>query len=189
MTDHFPAALTHVLRHEGGYVDHPNDPGGATKYGMSLRTLRAQGDADLDGVLDWDLDLDGDVDSDDIRGLTKQDAARYYRERWWDRYRVGLIHQQAPALKLFDMMVNMGARRAVRLAQAAVRRCGQMIAVDGVLGPVTAEALDHAPSGCLREAIIIEQRAFYQDLIRRRPSLAAFERGWMNRAQFWPEEG
>jgi len=186
--DHFPEALHYIMRHEGGYVDHAADPGGATKYGMSLRTLRAQGDLDGDGLLDWDVDRDGDVDAADVRALTPDDAARYYRERWWDRYRLNLIHQSAPAIKLIDMGINMGMSRAVRIAQEAAADCGRPVTVDGVLGPATAAALDACATACLRAAMCRRQYAFYRDLIERRPSLAVFRRGWRTRARFWPEE-
>jgi lysozyme family protein len=186
--DHFPEALRHIMRHEGGYVDHAADPGGATKYGMSLRTLQAQGDLNGDGLPDWDLDGDGDVDAADVRALTPEDATRYYRERWWDRYRLGLIHEAAPAIKLFDMMVNMGARKAVQIAQRALADCGRPVAVDGILGPVTAAALDAVPTECLRREICALQARFYDHLIERRPSLSVFRRGWSARADFWPEE-
>lgn len=186
--DHFPEALHYILRHEGGYADHPSDPGGATQYGLSLRTLRAQGDADLDGVLDWDLDGDGDVDADDIRALTPDDAATYYRAHWWDRYRLGLIHSGPAAIKLIDMGINMGMSRAVRIAQRAAIACGHQLAVDGVLGPVTADALDACATDCLRAAMCRRQAEFYGHLIERRPRLAVFRRGWERRADFWPEE-
>jgi len=186
--DHFPEALAHILRHEGGYVDHPSDPGGASKYGMSLRTLRAQGDADLDGVLDWDLDKDGDIDAADIRALTPEHAAAYYRKRWWDRYGLGLIRSAPVAVKIMDMAVNIGARRAVLIAQQAACGCGRPVTLDGVLGPVTAAALDACPVDDVRHRVCRLQRAFYRDLIEDRPRLAVFERGWMTRAAFWPEE-
>ncbi|WP_170294804.1 glycosyl hydrolase 108 family protein [Roseospira navarrensis] len=186
--DHFPEALHYIMRHEGGYAAHDADPGGATKYGMSLRTLRAQGDLDGDGLLDWDLDQDGDVDADDIRALTPDDAARYYRERWWDRYRLGLVHQRGPAVKLIDMGVNMGMGQAVTLAQRACGLCGRSVAVDGVLGPRTAAALDQIPGQVLRLALCGQQAGYYAGLIRMRTAFQSFERGWMTRAAFWPEE-
>lgn len=180
--DHFPEALRHILRHEGGYVDHPADPGGATKYGMSLRTLRAQGD------LEWDVDGDGDVDAADVRALTPEDAARYYREHWWDRYGFGRLHSGPAAIKLMDMAINMGAAQAVQLAQQAAVICGRDIAVDGAFGPRTAAALDLIPIRDLRHALCGVQAGYYAGLVRMRSSFRAFERGWMARAGFWPEE-
>ncbi|MBB4287728.1 glycosyl hydrolase 108 family protein [Roseospira goensis] len=186
--DHFPEALHYLLRHEGGYVDHAADPGGATKYGMSLRTLRAQGDLDGDGCLDWDLDGDGDVDAADVRALTPEDAATYYREHWWERHRLGLIHQGPAAIKIMDMAVNMGAGRAVALAQRACGLCGHAVAVDGLLGPRTAQALDSIPTARLRLALCGLQAGYYAGLVRMRSAFRVFETGWMRRAAFWPEE-
>ena len=71
---HFDTAIKKVLKHEGGYVDHKNDPGGATKYGISLRFIK-QSNTDLD------LDNDGDIDADDIKEMTEDKAKEIYKDK------------------------------------------------------------------------------------------------------------
>ena len=86
----FELARPTVLRHEGGYVNNPNDPGGATKYGISLRWLKGQG-------LLGDVTHDMVVDIKDIQALTVDQAAGFYRVQWWDKYGFGRILDQSVA--------------------------------------------------------------------------------------------
>jgi lysozyme family protein len=73
----FEIEIPRVLAHEGGYVNHPSDPGGETNRGITDR---------LDGKIDGLVDLDGDGDGDvDIRGLTEDQAKEVYRQRFWNR--------------------------------------------------------------------------------------------------------
>ncbi|MFX7337199.1 glycosyl hydrolase 108 family protein, partial [Acinetobacter baumannii] len=72
--DRFTRSLAAVLKHEGGYVDHPRDPGGATNLGITLGTARAYR---------MDLDADGDVDKDDVRLIDAEAAAPVYRDGYW----------------------------------------------------------------------------------------------------------
>lgn len=120
-----------TLAHEGGYVDHPRDPGGATNLGISLRYARTRGSL-------FDLDGDGDVDADDIRRVTEATAAPAYYADFWkparcDDLPAGLDHA------VFDCSVNSGAGRAVRLLQHTVGA-----APDGAFGPKTAAAVAEA---------------------------------------------
>lgn len=177
----FEEALGTILKHEGGFVDHPADPGGATNYGVSLRYLRSLGD------VVGDFDDDGDVDAEDIRKMSEEDARGIYRQRWWDRYKYGLITDQRLATKVFDMAVNMGARQAHRLLQRAlnslrVRTGGPALLVDGDLGPKTLATANAAPANLLHGELQKRQAEFYGSLVRARPSRAAFLKGWLNRA-------
>ena len=69
----FESAVEKVLKHEGGYVDHANDPGGATNYGISLRFVKQSTGIDLD------VDGDGDIDADDIKAMTPEQAKEIYK--------------------------------------------------------------------------------------------------------------
>ena len=173
--DCFNKAITVVLEHEGGFSNHEADPGGATNYGISLRWLKTQG-------LYGDLDDDGDVDIDDILAVDLDMAKRIYREKFWQKNHYDRVIDCDVATKIFDMSVNMGATQAHKLLQRALNGLGDSLAVDGIIGPITITAMNTVDPDSLVEALRDEQRRFYLSLIKNRPSLAVFQRGWLRRA-------
>lgn len=191
----FEEAIETVLEHEGGLSDNPNDPGGVTNYGISLRwALKAQGESrELKLLLD--MDGDGDVDRDDIRYMTEENAKDLYRHQWWDKFGYGELLFQNVATKVFDTAVNVGARQAHKFLQRAGQAAGVALVDDGVLGPNTLRAInDSVPeirAGIL-PALRSEQAGFYRALIMRNnallgrgidvPDFSVFQKGWLRRA-------
>ncbi len=117
----FNLAIPYVLQHEGGFVDNPSDPGGATQFGISLRFLQQ---------------IKANVTSNDIRKLSQSDAIEIYQREWWQRYQYATIHSQQLATKVFDLAVNMGAHQAHICLQRAMRAAnGYSLIEDGLLGP------------------------------------------------------
>ncbi|MBF0590251.1 MAG: hypothetical protein HQL53_14110 [Magnetococcales bacterium] len=173
----FESAISIVLQHEGGYVNDPVDPGGATNYGVSLRFLRATGDLDL-----GDVDGDGDIDADDIRQMNRDQAIAIYRSEFWDRGGYEHIRHQNVANKLFDAAVNMGPKQAHKLVQRALWSVGRRVVVDGQLGPRTLAAIQDANGAHLLAALRSEMAGFYRELIARRPQLKKYRKGWERRA-------
>jgi lysozyme family protein len=172
----FEQALRTVLAHEGGYCDDVGDPGGATNFGISLRFARSLGDIDLD------LDRDGDVDADDLRRMTREDAARIYRSQWWDRHGYGRF-PSGVAVKVMDLAVNAGALQAHKILQRAIRAAGGPALIDdGALGPKTLEAVASVDPAPLVAAIRAEAAGFYRALVVAKPALEKFQVGWLNRA-------
>jgi lysozyme family protein len=160
----FERALALVLRHEGGYVDHPRDPGGATNLGVTLATLsHARGRP---------------ATKADVRELTRAEAAGIYRRSYWD----AVQGDDLPAgidLLLFDLAVNSGPARAVRILQRALG-----VAEDGVAGPRTRAALARADPKAVIAAVTRERLLFLQRL----PTWPTFGRGWRRRAQAIEQE-
>ena len=178
----FNKAIDAVLLHEGGFVDHKADPGGATNFGISLRWLKDQGDLDKDGWLDGDLDHDGDVDAADILAISREDAIKLYRDRFWDPYKYDQIASQMVAGKVFDFTVNMGSKQSHKLLQRACRSCGFAIVDDGMIGPGTLKAVNAASDVMLLAALRSEAAGFYRMLCATNPERNAFLDGWLTRA-------
>ena len=151
----FELAIPIVLRHEGGYVNDPADPGGETNFGISKRSYP-------------------DVD---IKNLTQNEAMVIYRTHWWDRYNYGAIIPQAVANKIFDMAVNLGASRAHKIVQKVLQ-----IDQDGIVGPATLAELNTQSSLKVIVGLQDTQAQFYRNLVLADPSKQKFLQGWLNRA-------
>ena len=185
MTADFNRSITHVLEHEGGFVDDPDDPGGATNWGWSLRTLVKIGDTDGDGWLDGDLDHDGDVDADDVRLMSLEGAIQLYRTQWWERYRYDLYDYPVSS-KLLDLAINMGHRQAAKILQRSTWavRGDQLLVDDGKLGNKSIHEIAGLDPASLRYAMRSEAAGFYRGLIAAKPVRRKYENGWLRRA-YW----
>lgn len=192
----YAAAVKKLLGIEGGFVNDKLDRGGATKYGISLRFLVAEGKIDLDGdgVIDFDLDMDGDIDGADIRKLTVGDAKFLYHRCFWLRLNADSFARPVGEM-LFDQGVNGGLVAAKKMLQIAINACLvkyrislPALKVDGDLGDKTRAALAAVvavPAACMT-AIIIAYRAAVRDryraIVAANPSQKRFLAGWLNRA-------
>lgn len=188
--DRYARAVRDVLGIEGGYVNDPVDNGGATKYGISLRFLVAEGkiDTDGDGIADFDLDMDGDIDGRDIRRLTRGDAIWLYYECFWKRYDCE-FYPEPLGEAMFDQAVNGGARAANTLLQRALNRVHptDRLHVDGKVGPATRarllKVLDERWIGVLMDAYRHEAKQRYHAIVANNPSQRRFLNGWLARAE------
>ncbi|PHY20797.1 glycoside hydrolase family 108 protein [Caulobacter sp. BP25] len=175
-----------LLKTEGPFVNDPKDPGGATKYGVSLRFLVINGliDADRDGFADFDLDRDGDIDALDVKLLTPANAEALYLPKFFIETKFWRLPAPIDAA-IFDLGVNVGTRTAVRLLQRAVNRFGPPpLATDGVLGEKTFGGVAEAQrTGPLLTEIRNEAAAHYRWLVSRNGELERFLGGWLNRAK------
>ena len=182
----FDWAVQCVLHHEGGWTDNPNDPGGATNFGISLRYLQARGDLDGDGLPDGDMDGDGDVDVDDIRAIDSGDAIELYRTGFWLPNMLDRVRSELVATKIFDMAVNMGSRQAWKLVQRSANKLGSDLTVDGLVGGFTISAVNSYLRSDYDLVNVIRDRQanFYETIIERKPKLATFRLGWRRRAAF-----
>jgi lysozyme family protein len=116
----FEQSAAHVLKHEGGFVQHSRDPGGATKFGITRETLSRV--------------KNRPASIDDVRRLSRKEAMAIYRRLYWDVVRADEL---PPGLDLavFDLAVNSGPARAAKMLQAALG-----VEADGIVGPVTLAA-------------------------------------------------
>ncbi len=159
MADLLPAFMA-TLNVEGGYVDSPTDRGGKTKYGISSRQYPYL----------------------DIENLTIDEALGIYRRDYWDLLGLGKLHSQAIAEEIFDTAVNMGPQTAVEIAQRSLNYLGHGLAIDGLLGPITTEALnDYAYERALLKALNGVQFMIYLNIVEMDPEQGANARGWLKR--------
>jgi lysozyme family protein len=171
-----------IVAREGGFVDDPDDPGGATNFGVTIHTLRRLG---------LDLDGNGITDAADVRALTRVRAVDIFIEQYYHRTGIARL-PEALRPSVFDMQVNAGAN-AVRILQRLLREMGHAVDVDGVIGPQTvaaAEAAANAAPDHIADAYGIARRNYYFRLADTRPSSRKFARtraggkgGWIRRAE------
>lgn len=171
-----------IVAREGGFVNDPDDPGGATKYGVTLGTMRRLG---------LDLTRDGRIDVADVRALTRQQAQEIFVEHYFRK--PGLAELPAPLqTSVFDMYVNAGAN-AVKILQRLVTRMGFAARDDGIIGPKTLAAARDAAQAApdhIADAYGIARRNYYYALADARPASRKYARtttgakgGWITRAE------
>jgi lysozyme family protein len=171
-----------IVAREGGFVNDPDDPGGATKFGVTIGTMRRLG---------LDLTGDGGVDVADVRALGREQAVNIFITHYFRRPR---ISEMPSALQpsLFDMYVNAGGN-AVKILQRLLGDMGYKVGVDGTIGPQTLGAAKKAavPDGvALRDAYGVARRNYYFRLADRRVASRKYARtrgggkgGWIKRAE------
>jgi lysozyme family protein len=158
----FDSALKFVLRWEGGFVDHPNDPGGRTNKGITQKVY--DGWRGRQGRAAQDVQLIGD---DEVHSI--------YASDYWVPPRCDLLATPLDLVQ-FDTAVNMGVGRAVRFLQASVG-CG----VDGDFGPGTERAVASCDQGTVVGTYCNQREEFYRALVRKNAKFGVFLKGWMNR--------
>lgn len=149
----FDQAFDRLIGHEGGYVNHPDDPGGETNWGITLRTAREAGY------------------SGSMRDLTRDQAKGIYRRSYWDRAKADQ-YDGAIAFQLFDAAVNHGIGQAIRFLQRAVG-----VADDGVVGPVTLGVVRAMSVADVLARFNAERLEFYTKLT----TWPTFGKGWARR--------
>lgn len=173
----FESAIIPVLHHEGLLSDNPQDPGGITNFGISLRFLRAEG---------IDVDGDGDSDEHDVRGLTPDKAKAIYKEFFWDRYKFYKLMHALVYEKVFDLSVNMGGKAAIKLLQQSINSMQKYhtLEEDGILGPKTIESTNRFNPNSVRTALRLNAKQKYLRILNANPELEYARAGWLNRARW-----
>jgi len=174
----FNAFFPTLLRFEGGFVDDPADPGGATNKGITMKTFS--------GCAQRLLGIEPTLAN--LRALTDEQAGRIYKPLYWDKVRGDDIALQDLADIVFDFFVNAGAN-ATRLLQTVMNAAGAnpSVAVDGDIGPITIRTLAGLDQRDVYRRYRQGRIQYYQNLAASNPSLAKFLRGWLNRVNAFPE--
>jgi lysozyme family protein len=157
MTKNFRDCLELVLKHEGGYVNHPSDPGGMTNLGVTKKVWE-----------DW---VGHPVTEKDMRELTPALVGPMYEMKYW---RTSYCEKLPRGLDLlvFSMAVNAGSGRSVKLLQDAIG-----VVADGVIGPKTMAKINEANVESLIDKFSEARTAFYKGL----KTFPVFGKGWLNR--------
>ena len=116
-----------IIRREGGYVNDPDDPGGATNYGVTIGTLKRLG---------LDVNRDGRVDTRDVRALSQAQAADIFKKQYFEVPKIGMLPEVLQP-SVYDMYVNAGGN-AIKILQRLLGEFGFNTLADGAIGPNTA---------------------------------------------------
>lgn len=169
----FDLAIPFILLNEGGFVDNPNDPGEATKFGISLKFMKL-------------IPEFSDATESDIKNLTEDKAKAIYHDEFWVRYDYGKINDQVVATKIFDMSVNVGVSHSHIIVQRAIRSAlGWLLTEDGTLGVKSLSLLNMAQRCIIMPAIKSEAAGYYRSI--KYPGSEKFITGWLNRAYLDPK--
>jgi lysozyme family protein len=157
MDRNFKRALTLVLKHEGGFVNHPKDPGGATNKGVTIATFRRY------------VKKNGSVA--DLKAITDAQLAQVYRKHYWDAVK-GDDLPDGVDYAVFDFAVNSGPSRAARYLQG-----GMGVVIDGQIGPATIRAAQKYSSSEIVNRLCDDRMEFLKNLSTWR----TFGKGWTRR--------
>jgi lysozyme family protein len=165
-----------IVGREGGYVNDPDDPGGATKWGITIGTLRRV--------------RGSNVTVEDVKNLTQGEAVDIFLSDYFYKPKINKLPESIQDT-VFDMQVNSG-NNAIKILQRTLREFGQNISVDGVIGPKTIAAAFEVDGDIdyLRDAYGMSRREYYFRLGDKNPKLRKFARtrrgnkgGWIKRAE------
>lgn len=164
MENNFTEALEAVLKHEGGWADHPRDPGGATMKGITLHTFR--------------LFYGHSSTKQDLRAITSEQLATIYSSGYWDKCSCDKLPSGVD-YAVFDAAVNSGPSRSARWLQVA---CGAR--VDGIIGPKTLKAAEAAAMGLDGEKKLVRKMLeIRMEFLRGLRHWPTFGKGWTRRIE------
>lgn len=157
MSEYFETCLDNVLKHEGGFVNHPSDPGGMTNLGVTKKVYEK-----------W---VDREVSEEEMRGLTRDDVKDIYKKNYWDRCQCDELPIGVDYV-VFDMSVNHGVGRASRFLQKIVGAT-----VDGAIGDETLGKVKVMARSEIIENLCSTRETFYRKL----KTFDVFGKGWLRR--------
>ena len=161
--ENYQKCLAMILHHEGGYVNHPKDPGGMTNLGVTKRVYE-----------DW---VGYSVSEHTMQNLTEEDVAPIYKKNYWDRIKADDLPSGLD-LCVFDFGVNAGTGRAAKYLQNLIGTVA-----DGGIGPNTLKALSKYVDSEGVESAIKNYQAERQSYYEKLKTFETFGRGWTRRVE------
>lgn len=156
-----------VLSYEGGFVNDPDDAGGATNKGVTLATWRRVG---------YDKDGDGDIDVADLKLISDEEAVNaVLRPHYWNRWKADQINSQSLANILVDWVWGSG-KHGIVIPQ---RMLG--VQADGIVGPKTLAALNSVDAKVFFDQMKVEREMFFRRIVEAKPTQKKFLKGWLRR--------
>ena len=149
----FSRCIKVILRNEGGYVNHPNDPGGETNFGIAKKFYPEE----------------------DIKNMTKERATYLYYKDYWILMNLKGLQNEELVLQVFDFGVNAGIKTSIRMLQRLVG-----VTDDGIIGKITTKVVNDQPIE-LVDKFKMRRKIFYMNLAAKKPKLQVFLRGWLRR--------
>jgi len=159
MKDNWDRSFKLMLSSEGGYVNHPSDPGGRTNLGVTQAV--------------WENWVGHTVTEKEMRALTPEKVEPLYKRKFWDACRCDDLPSGVDYL-VFDMAVNAGVGRSAKLLQRVLG-----VAQDGAIGPLTLAAAQQMNTSDLIDEFSRVREEFYRSL----PTFGVFGTGWLNRVE------
>ncbi|MBP5645377.1 MAG: peptidoglycan domain protein [Bacteroidales bacterium] len=156
-----------ILSFEGGYVNHPNDKGGATNKGVTLETWRVNG---------RDINGDGKIDEKDLKLITEEEAISIMKKNYWDKMKADEIKSQSIANLIVDWGWGSGPGTAAKKLQRILGTD-----VDGIIGPKTIAAINAQDPATLFNKIHNERKLHFESIVQRDPTQQVFLKGWLRR--------
>lgn len=157
--ENWDACFQMVLKHEGGYVNHPQDPGGMTNLGVTKRA--------------WEEYVGRTVDETEMRGLTPDKVKPFYKARYWDRIKADDLPSGVD-YAAYDLAVNSGVGRAAKYLQEIAG-----VPADGIIGPKSLAAIKACPADEMVDAMCDMRLEF----LKRLPTWDTFGKGWGRRVE------
>ena len=157
MQENWDNSFAAVLKHEGGFVNHPKDPGGMTNLGVTRSA--------------WESYLNRDVTEAEMRALTPNVVKPFYKAMYWDKIKGDQLPLGAD-YAAYDLAVNSGVGRAAKYLQEIAG-----VTADGVIGPKSLEAIKACDPQELTDALCDKRLEF----LKRLPTFATFGKGWSRR--------
>jgi lysozyme family protein len=164
------------LDHEGGFVNDPDDPGGATNKGITFSTFEKH----AKGVLGLEPTLTN------LKELTNSQAKVIYKSRYWNKMRGDDFTHQDLANIVFDFFVNAGYN-GTKVLQEVLNSMGEKLAVDGIVGPNTIKVLNSKKQVEVYRKFKQARIDYYEKLAAKNSKMKKFLKGWLNRVNSFPE--